>query len=204
MQSVEDKILSRVYGNGRGYAFTQADFSDLASVEAIRKSLSRFEQAGTIRRVIRGVYDYPKFSQLLNKLLSPDIQQIAYALARKFNWRITPTGDTALNLLGISTQVPARYIYHCDGANREYLIDNTTLTFKKTALKEIGFKHRESELLVQAIRALGKEHITEDVIVQLSKSIDANQYEKIIKDTKMTTSWIHEVIKQVCRSSSHG
>lgn len=197
MQSVDDKVISRVYGWGRGCSFFLNDFSDLASGDAIRKSLSRLEQSQQIRRVLRGVYDYPKFSKKLNKPLSPDIQQVAFALARKFNWRISPTGDTALNILGLSTQVPGRYVYLCNGTNRSYEIGQLTLEFKKASLKEIGFKYRESDLLVQAIKALGKERLSDDVIEQLRAQFDAKQGERILKDTKLTTTWIYDVIKQI-------
>lgn len=198
LQSIDKKVIYRIYGSGRGWSFFQNDFSDLGSSEAIRKSLSRLEQSGTIRRVLRGMYDYPKFSKLLNERLSPDIQQVAFALARKFNWRISPTGDTALNLLGISTQVPGRYVYLCDGANRSYQINNIELSFKKTNLKEIGFKYKESDLLVQVFKALGKENISPNIIQQLQKQFDNELCIKILKDTQHTTSWIFAAIKQVC------
>lgn len=159
--------------------------------------MSRLEQSQQIRRVLRGVYDYPKFSKKLNKPLSPDIQQVAFALARKFNWRISPTGDTALNILGLSTQVPGRYVYLCNGTNRSYEIGQLTLEFKKASLKEIGFKYRESDLLVQAIKGLGKERLSDDVIEQLRAQFDAKQGERILKDTKLTTTWIYDVIKQI-------
>lgn len=197
MQSVDDKVISRVYGWGRGCSFFLNDFSDLAGGDAIRKSLSRLEQSQQIRRVLRGVYDYPKFSKKLNKSLSPDIQQVAFALARKFNWRISPTGDTALNILGLSTQVPGRYVYLCNGTNRSYQIGQLTLEFKKATLKEIGFKYRESDLLVQAIKALGKERLSDDVISQLRSQIDNKRCERILKDTKLTTTWIYDVIKLI-------
>jgi integrase len=72
---------------------------------------------------IRGIYDYPRFSKLLDQSLSPDIDQVARALARKFRWCIQPTGATALNFLGLSTQVPARAVYLSDGPDRVYQID---------------------------------------------------------------------------------
>lgn len=197
MQSVDDKVISRIYGWGRGCSFFLNDFSDLASGDAIRKALSRLEQSQQIRRVLRGVYDYPKFSKKLNKSLSPDIQQVAFALARKFNWRISPTGDTALNILGLSTQVPGRYVYLCNGTNRNYQIGQLTLEFKKATLKEIGFKYRESDLLVQAIKELGKERISDDVITQVREQFDHKQRERILKDTKRTTTWIYDVIKLI-------
>jgi hypothetical protein len=85
--------------------------------------------------------------------LSPDTDQVARALARKFNWRIQPSGATALNLLGLSTQVPARAVYLSDGPDRSYTVGNTGLDFEHTALKEVGFKLRESGLIVQALKS---------------------------------------------------
>jgi hypothetical protein len=201
LQSIDDKVISRIYGMGRGCCFFINDFSDLGHVDAIRKALSRLEQSGKIRRVMRGLYDYPKFSRLLNQPLSPDIQQVAYALARKFNWRISPTGDTALNLLGLSTQVPGRFVYLCDGVSRTYQIGQVELAFKKTALKAMGFKYRHSELLVQAIKTLGKERIGADVITKLKSQLDDKQCKQVLKDTQHTTAWIFEVIKQVCHKA---
>jgi hypothetical protein len=115
MQAIEQKILSRVYWRGIGWAFTKINFvADFGEVN-IHQSLSTLARAGTIRRVCHGVYDYPRFSELLGQALSPDVEQVAQALARKFNWRIQPSGDAALNLLGLSTQVPARWVYLSDG-----------------------------------------------------------------------------------------
>jgi len=73
MQSIEDKILSRIYGKGRGWAFSQKDFLDLGSRSAVDNAMSRQQQKGAIRRVIRGIYDYPSFSVFLNEPLSPKL-----------------------------------------------------------------------------------------------------------------------------------
>src|SRR5215472_12543125 len=71
----------------------------------------RREHHGVIRRIIRGIYDYTRHSRALGGPTSPNIDQIAHALARKFGWRIQPDGAAAQNLLGLSTQVPARAVY---------------------------------------------------------------------------------------------
>jgi len=69
-------------------------------------------------------------------------------------------------------------------------------------LKNIGFKYKESSLLVQALRSLGKEHIADKVIGKIRGQIDEKMYDKILKDTKTSTDWIYETIKQICRSSN--
>ncbi len=202
MKPVKFKILSRIYGHGRGWAFSRSDFIESFSTESIDISLFILVKEGKIRRVCRGIYDYPKYSELLHQELSPDFDQVAQAFARKFNWRIQPSGDTALNLLGLSTQVPGKLIYLSDGPNRKYNIGKYALEFKKTALKDVGFKYRESGLLVQALKALGKERITEQIIKKIRGQLDSHTCHKIVKDTKSATGWIYDSIKKICKDNN--
>lgn len=130
MKSIEEKVLSRIYGRGKGYAFSSSDFIDEFKRNSIDKAFSSLNKKKKIRRVATGIYDYPKYSDFLEQTLSPDIDQVARAFARKSNWRIEVSGDSALNILGLSTQVVAKYIYLSDGPNRSYDILGTTLEFK--------------------------------------------------------------------------
>ncbi len=127
---------------------------------------------------------------------------MAQAIARKFNWRIQASGDATLNLLGLSTQVLSRYTYLSDGPNRSYQIGKTALSFKKSALKNIGFKHRESGLIVHALKALGKDRIDSKVIDKIQNQIDSKKYKKIMEDTKTVTSWVYEIIRRICEGSN--
>ncbi len=204
MQSIDKKILSRIYGRGRGWAFTKIDFVAEFGEVNIHQALSGLARAGRIRRVCHGVYDYPRYSELLGQALSPDVDQVAQALARKFHWRIQPSGDAALNLLGLSTQVPGKWVYLSDGPNREYAIGEDgaqALIFRKSALKDTGFKNRESGLMVQALKALGKEPVDQAVIETLRQRLDPTIRERILKDTRAVTGWIYQIIKQVCREA---
>ncbi len=202
MQSINKKAIFRIYGHGRGWAFSPNDFIEDFNRGQIDGALSELCREGKIRRVYRGIYDYPKFSELLQQELSPDFDQVAQAFARKFNWRIQPSGDAALNLLGLSTQVPGRLVYLSDGPNRQYDIGNYTLEFKKTALKDVGFKYRESGLIVQALKALGQEHVNETVITTLRKQFDETSCKRVLKDTVTATGWVYETIKRIC--GEHG
>ncbi len=151
-----------------------------------------------VLRISRGLYDYPKYSKLLDKELSPDIEQVALAIARKFNWRIEISGESSLNILGISTQIQGKYLYLSDGTNKKFtLLDNISLEFKKSSLKNIGFKYKESSLIVQALKSLGKNHIDDTIIEKIQKQIDSKMYGKILKDTQTSTVWIYEIIKKI-------
>jgi hypothetical protein len=132
-QSIEHKSLRRIRGKGMGWVFSPHDFAGLGSRSAIDLALHRLVRKGAIRRVMRGICDYPRFSTLLNQGLNPDTDQTARALARKFGWRIQPGGSAAQNLLGLSTQVPARIVYLSDGPDRSYRLGNSALVFEHTA-----------------------------------------------------------------------
>jgi hypothetical protein len=202
MQSIENKLFYIIKGTGRGYVFSAADFSDKFNGSTVDWVLSSLVLQNKIRRIMRGIYDFPKYSKLLDQYLSPEIDEVAHALARKFKWRIEPSGDTALYLLGLSTQVPVRYVYFSDGPKREYDVLGNQLEFKKIALKNIGFKYAESALLVQAIKSLGKDNLSTEIIASLKQKIDSKLYPKIIKDTKTVTDWVYSTIKLVCQETA--
>ncbi len=204
MQNLTDKAFYFISGHGRGWVFSSKDLLGKFSRSQTDNLLCELVKQGKIRRIARGIYDYPKYSKLLKQTMSPNIDQVARAIARKFNWHIEISGESALNILGLSTQIPAKYIYLSDGPNRNYDIMKTMLEFKKSSLKNIGFKYKESSLIVQALKALGQEHITEVIIKKIRQQIDENMYDKILKDTQISTSWIYEVIKKIFKKEING
>jgi hypothetical protein len=171
MQSAHKKVLSRIYGNGRGWCFSQIDFTDFASRSAVDSILKRLASAGTIRRILRGLYDYPTYSDFLGETLAPDIKQVVDALCRKHGWQVVPDGSTALHLLGLDTQIPARFWYLSSGPNREYLIGGTLLQFV----------HQKAQ------------HTTID---DPFKERDAH---RVVTKTRRVTSWVHDEILRIAR-----
>lgn len=204
MQSVEHQVISRVYGKGRGWAFSQKDFASIADRNSIDKALSLLTKKNKIRRVMRGIYDYPKYSKQLKLKLSHNVDQVAQAIARKYGWRIQPTGSAALNILGLSTQVPGKYIYLTDSSNKKYRVGGTLLIFRKEPLKEIAFKYHESSIVVQAIKSLGVSNITPAVIDVLKGWLDKTMAAKILRDTITVSSWIYDIILKICKEPSNG
>lgn len=199
-----EKVFYFISGHGRGWAFSSNDLIKKFDRQQIDSTLSDLVKEKKIRRVSRGIYDYPKYSELLQKELSPDIEQVALAIGRKFNWRIEVSGESALNILNLSTQIQAKYIYLSDGPNKSYkLFNDVEIEFKKSVLKDIGFRYKESSLIVQALKSLGKEYITDEIIEKIKEQIEPKIYEKILKDTQSTTVWVYEIIKQICKGESH-
>jgi hypothetical protein len=201
-QMIEKKMAYRIRGNGVGWAFSPRDFLDIGERATVDSALHRLTSRGEVRRVIRGIYDYPRFSKLLEQKVSPDIDQVAQAIARKFRWRIQPSGATAMNLLGLSTQVPGRVVYLSDGPDRTYKIGNSTLAFEHTALKEAGFRLTETGLIVQALKSLGEERVTQEVIDQIRKWLPKPLRSKVLADARTATGWVYSTVQDIVREEN--
>ena len=193
-----EQILSRIESIAKGEVFIISDFSDLADEATVRKALSRLEEDGKIRRIMRGVYENPKFNDFLGEYVKPHPDKIAKALARNYGWTIVPCGDTALNMLGLSTQVPAVWLYVSDGNYREYTCGNFVIQFKRTTNKEISKISFKTALVIQAIKALGKDKITGDVIEKIRSLTTDEEKEQMFVEAKYATTWIYDVIKEIC------
>lgn len=191
------QIVGRIYGKKRGNVFAPKDFIDLASHDNARKILERLTKHGTIRRVMRGVYDYPRYSKLLDKQASPDPDGIARAIARAHGWTILPSGNTALNLLGLSTQVPAKWEYFSDGPTKTYSWDGGKLSFKHRANKETTVLSPKTALLVQALKALGEANVNRNTMTKLRKAFDAKERKRAVREARYATSWVYEIIKRL-------
>ena len=193
-------IRDRINRSDIGTVYVAVDFVDISDKTSVNAYLARLVDEGLIRRVLRGVYDKPEYNDFLGEYVAPAPDKVANALARNFGWTIVPCGDTALNLLGLSTQVPAEWVYVSDGTYKKYTYDNTTIEFKRTTNKEVSKLSYKTALTVQALKALGKEKIDDTVINRLTKLLTANEKKTMLEEAKAATSWIYEYIKLICRS----
>lgn len=196
-----NKILARIYGKGRGNIFTPKDFLDLAGAKTANSTLDRLTKQGTIRRIARGIYEYPSFSKLLGAPASPNPDGIARAIARAHGWTILPSGNTALNLLGLSTQVPARWEYFSDGPTKTYKWSGGTLTFKRRANRETTILSPKTALLVQALKALGEDNVEPSTIATLRKRLSIGDRKRAAREGRYATSWVYEIIKRLATES---
>ena len=192
-------IKTRIMNSPEGSVFTTVDFADVIENSRVGVILSRLEEDGVIRRVMRGIYDKPVYNDFLKEYIAPSPSLVAEALARNFGWTIVPCGDTALNILGLSTQVPAAWSYVSDGTYKEYTYDNTTIKFKRTTNKEISKLSYKTALVVQALKALGKDNIDDVIINKLKNDLTAEEKATALLEAKAATSWIYEYIKQICK-----
>ena len=192
-------LRERIQNSKNGSVFVASDFADITENVKVGVSLSRLEEEGLIKRIMRGVYYKPEYSKLLGENVAPSPNAVAYAIARNFGWSIVPCGDTALNLLGLSTQVPSAWSYVSDGPYKDYSYDNTIIKFKHTTNKEISKLTPKTALVIQALKTLGKDNIRNETIDRIKESTTLNERKIMLREAQYATAWIYEAIKMICR-----
>jgi hypothetical protein len=202
MQTMRDHIVTRIERLGAGKAFSAKDFLDIASRTTIDVTLASLTLSGKIRRIRRGLYDMPKVNPALGGKLSPDIDEAARAIARRQQSKIVPDGAWAANLLGLSTQVPAKITYLTDGPNKEVLIGRRSIHFKHARPKAIAKLDGKFALVVQALRYLGKVGVGSNEIETLRSSLSATEKRRLVKDTRYGADWIYDVAKRIAEKAS--
>lgn len=193
METIRDKLES-IEPNS---PFGVKDFLDCGSYDAVRKHLIRAAEKNIIKRIMDGVYYKPKYSKLTNELIPISMDSLAHYLADRYGWQIAVSKELALNYLGLSTQVPAKYVYLSTGPYRSFKINDIELSFKHTANRYLLNLSNKSSLLVQAIFGLGKENINERDLKTITQVYSKDEINKVLSECKNVPVWVYETIKEI-------
>jgi hypothetical protein len=192
--STHNKILETVTNSRKGSLLFPSDFVETGNTNAVKTALSRLAQDGTLQRLAKGIYLYPKEDSLLGTL-QPSLEEIAQAIAKRDGVRIMPTGISALNKLGLSTQVPMKMVYLTDGQPKKITIGKSAITFKRAAPKKLALKGKISSLVIQALEELGQKVLKDEKTVNRITELLQKEDKKIIKqDAKFTSAWIARLL----------
>ena len=191
------QIQERIGNAAEGTVFVSSDFADIADTETIRRNLNRLTQAGVVRRILKGVYEKPEYSEMLKEYVAADPDAVAKALARSYHWTIAPCGNTALNLLGLSTQVTAVWSYISDGPYKTYEWNSQRLEFKHRTNKEITGLSDMTALVIQALKTLGKTNVNSKTVQALQARLTDTDKAAMLKEAAQSTDWVYDTIRQI-------
>jgi len=198
-KSVDSTIRSRIYGHGKGWAFTPKHFRDLGSTSAVDSSLRRLKASETIRQLARGLYDYPVNDPILGTV-APSADAIARALVARDAIRIQPSGAYAANVLGLSNQVPSRIVFLTDGPARKVKIGKREIILQHTTPRNMATAGRISGTLIQALRHLGQDQIDDTVIAILRRHVAAADHAVLRKDLVHAPVWVADLLLPLMES----
>jgi len=118
---------------------------------------------------------------------------------QKVWWSIYPSGETALNLLGLSTQVPGKYVFFSDGPSKIFSWSGGELTFKKTGDERDRRIVGPNGIVGAGAQGTWEENVDEQVITHLGKKFSVKEKTTALKEALYATGWVYEIIKQVCQ-----
>jgi hypothetical protein len=196
MSAVAERIMKRVRGKGRGWVFTPRHFVDFGARGAVDVALSRLVQAGDIRRIGRGLYDYPRQHAKLGDL-SPDVAMLADALAAQTGDRLAPSGATAVNGFGLSTQVPARASFATSGPTRIKKVAGRSLTLRHSRVPVLDKASDTANSAIQGLAHLGKGRIDDDVIARFATHIDDRDMKTLLNARAQMPGWLSDVVLKI-------
>lgn len=198
-ESIEIQLLDRIKKAGRGVLFFTESFVSYGSTEAVKKALQRLTNSGELDRVATGIYVRPVIDSVIGKV-SPSIEDIAKAIAKRDKARIVPTGAYALNRLGLSTQVPMNVVFLTDGSARKIKIGKRSILFKKASPKNVATVGEISGLAIQALKEIGKEKVLNKEIKHIQELLKNEKPTRLEHDIRLAPAWIREIMKPVLKS----
>lgn len=183
----------------QGTVFVLSDFVDYGDYEAVKKALQKLCAEGMIRRALPGVYFRPTYSNILGHEVPPKIEAVAEAIARNNNWTIIPEGEKGLNMLGLSTQIPAHTVFITNGPSKKYEVGKQKFEFRHVQPKNIVGLSAKTALVVESLKNLGEQNVNDSIITRLQAIFTTEEKHKLPSETKKVTRWIRNIMMQVAQ-----
>lgn len=182
--------------------FFGTEFLNVGHPAAVRQALSRLTRAGTIRRIGTALYHYPEVNNKLGGELPPPADAVARAIARRTDSRIVATGALAANLLGLSTQVPAKRVYLTNGPSRNITVGSYSLSFRHVSPRRMSVKGESSAMVFEALRYLKQENMTEEAVTRLRRALPPEAKAQLRRDLQHATIWMRPFVERILSKKS--
>ncbi len=171
----------------------RSDFPDYHP-EFVGGTLAELTNEGVLVKLAQGIYAKPRKSKF--GVVLPSVDKIVQAISKRDNAKVIPFGVTALNALGLSTQVPINYTYLTTGSERTLYLKNQKVVLKRGVPKNFCYTTRLISLMVQALRALKQENVGQEEI-QIIRSLITMETDKesLARDVDMMPAWMKRIVK---------
>ncbi|RIE14308.1 hypothetical protein SMC3_01405 [Candidatus Cryosericum hinesii] len=195
--TIKQRIEEHIKHGHKNSIYMLTDFTDLGNYSGVKEAVSKLTAEGKLLRVKRGIYESPYYSSFLQEEVEASPLDVAKKIARKNRWTIAPSGNTALNALGLSTQVPAEYHFVSSGTNKEVDLGGIKLYFKHVPPKEIAGISAKSALIIEAIKALGRTGMDDSVRAKIAGVLSSTEKERLARESKTSRVWVAEEIRKI-------
>jgi len=198
MQTMDERVLSRIRRSRQGSVFSPGDFLDLGARSAVGVALHRLAKAGRIRRIRRGLYDLPRQHPIIGQT-APDIMATVRALMNGSHAQWQFSGAYAANALGLSEQVPAKIVILTDGVPRRVSLGKLILDFRRAAPRNLIGAGRRAGLVIQALRHLHGSPEMLQHVARLKGVLDTKTKKDLASLAPKLTAWMRPLAEEIAR-----
>lgn len=192
--SIDSQILDHLLAQGHGWVFTPRHFASMGSRDAVASALKRYKAQGIVRQIARGLYDFPVVDPVLG-IVPPSVDAIAEAISFRDAISIQPAGAHAANLLGLSSQVPARVVYLTDGRTQKVVIGKREIIFKHTTPKNMAVAGTISGIVFQALRYYGQDGVDEQTLTTIRRQLSTEDLARLETDIIYAPAWVAQILR---------
>ena len=192
-----ESILNIINSSDENTLFTAKDFYGITNYQNAKLILNRLFKLGILKRLIDGIYYKPRFVKSINGFAEISPYVFARKIACIYNWSICAAGEAALNIFSLSTQVTNSYVFESDGPYRKYTINNIVVSFKHTNNKYIKNLSFKVGSLIQALKFIGEENITKEIIKTCSLKLNEVEKQELLLSMYMVPVWLTRIIYEI-------
>ena len=197
-QPITTRVQSKISSLSNGVVFASNSFRFVdANQNSVEKELSKLNADGVIKRFRKGIYYKPQKSSLFGDVL-PNPSAIAQAIAKLNDAHIVPDGSMALNMLGLSDQVPMKYIYLNDKLHKSEFVGNTEIVFKRINAKKLTASNKKAGLVLSAIEYLGRDAFSDtDLVKDFAMKLNTTDVKDLDKASKNYPLWVQTRVSEI-------
>ncbi len=194
--STSNRLLKRVLASPVDAVFNAGQFLDLDTRASVDQALSRLVQAGSLKRLARGLYYRPRQHAVLGEILPP-VEAVAQALAGRDRVRLQPFGGYAANLLRLSEQVPARVVFLTDGKPRKVHYGRQVIELRRASPRMMSAAGRMTGLVIAGLRYIGKANVSPERVAHLRKLLSPEDRRRLLDDLPLAPVWMHPYFRSI-------
>jgi hypothetical protein len=193
-----DRIRQAIRASKRRVFTTRDIMNGISGVSRnlVDQVISRMVRSGELERVSPGLFSRPKLHESLGPL-APLSEDIAAAVERSVGMPVIPSGALALNALHLSEQVPAKLEFKTAGPTRTIWVGRRQIHLKHAPARRFRARARVVPLLIEALGALGRNHITEDTIATVRRTISGSDRVLLRKHIGDAPVWMQSHLREI-------
>lgn len=196
--SIADTIRNKIARSPKNTIFFIGSFPQFDE-EYVRQVYVELIASGQLMRIGKGIYYVPQISRF--GPIQPTTDIVAKAIAKRDRAKIMPTGATAQNLLGMSTQLPMNVVYLTTGSSRSIKLENgQTIRFVHAAPRNFAYKGEVMPIIVQALKEYGSalDNLTDEERTALYNVLRMHPEENTIDhDLQLAPIKIRKVLREI-------